>query len=235
MHLSLARKKRRLTSAPERRRRAGWHSRCSWSMPLMACSTAGRSSCRAARRLRRAGLPRPPTWRGSARSGTRSRRRKRPRPGAAEPHLRGADGGAAGGGGDGRARGGADAGHAGACAARFETEWPKVQIQRSSPADAFPSLPAIMMYGSEVRARASKVSVALPGPGASGSLRVRVTVMAVCDRHQLLACCHPSLRRLSGALVSQHSLRATESPVFGGEEEGGGAVSAQLRLRLQKF
>ena len=55
----------------------------------------------------------------------------------------------------------------------------KGQIQRSSPADAFPSLPAIMMYGSEVRARASKVSVALPGPGASGSLRVRVTVMAM--------------------------------------------------------
>ena len=41
-------------------------SRCSWSMTVMACSTAGRSSCRAARRPPRQAGPRPPTWRGSA-------------------------------------------------------------------------------------------------------------------------------------------------------------------------
>ena len=40
--------------------------RCSWSMTVMACSTAGRSSCRAARRPPRQAGPRPPTWRGSA-------------------------------------------------------------------------------------------------------------------------------------------------------------------------
>lgn len=41
---------------------------CSWSMTVMARSTAGRSSCSAARRPpRRAGLPRPPTWRSCAR------------------------------------------------------------------------------------------------------------------------------------------------------------------------